>query len=290
MIGTRKEIKLQAIPKKFPNGSGYVARLQDRRTLSYEEVLAEVCGKGFMGMSKATMRMMIEHFFDTVISNTLQDGNTRRVDDYFSIGVNIEGRFEEQGDAFDPEKHKLSLCLRPLKKMRSMLAYSGITPYNTNTGPKVVIERMHSLHAATDHTLVFGDDIVIEGENLFILPHWGLSKTIGTEDAISIAYYTQTAKTMSSGSYDMSGVTVSEDGRRMVISWKKAFTDEFLSLHPEVADPSKAVPVALAFGIHTHGGDSKSKRQFHRARAFFDNWLHRYPNYNTKGFRWGKIW
>ena len=286
---TKKEIKLQAIPKKFPGSGGYFARWRSSRTLSYDEVLAEVMASRFLNIPQSVLKMMIEQFFDTVIANTLADGNTRRVGDYFSIGVNIEGRFDELGDTFDPEKHKLSLCIRPLKRMKQMMALTGISPYNRNTGPKVVINRMYSRTAKTDHTLVFGDDIIIEGENLFILPNWGYSPTIGTEDALSIAYYTQKGKTMSSGKYDVSGVSVSDDGRKMTISWKDAFTNEFFEVHPEVKDPKKAAPVALAIGVHTHGGDPKAKRQLHRARAFFDSWFVKYPDYNTKGFRWGRI-
>ena len=287
---TKKEIKLQAIPKKFPGGGGYIARWRNSRTLSYDEVLAEVMASRFLNIPQSAMKMMIEHFFDTVIAKTLTDGNTRRVGDYFSIGVNIEGRFDEPGETFDPEKHKLSLCIRPLKRVKEMLALTGVSPYIRNTGPKVVINRMYSRSAKTDRTLVFGEDIIIEGENLFILPNWGYSPDkIGNEDGLSIAYYTQNGKTMSSGKYDVSGVSVSDDGRRMTISWDDAFTHEFFEVHPEVKDPKKAVPVALAIGVHTHGGDPKAKRQLHRARAFFDSWFVKYPDYNTKGFRWGRI-
>ena len=73
----------------------------------------------------------------------------------------------------------------------------------------------------------------------------------------------------------------------MTISWDKAFKNEFLKVHPEAADPTKNTPVALMIGMRTHGGDPKSKLQLHRARAFFDNWFDKYPDYQTKGFRWG---
>ena len=121
MTTEKKEIKLQAIPKKFPGGGGYIAGWRDSRTLSYDEVLAEVMASRFLNIPQSAMKMVIEQFFDTVIANTLADGNTRRIGDYFSIGVNIEGRFDELGETFDPEKHKLSLCLRPLKRMKAMI-------------------------------------------------------------------------------------------------------------------------------------------------------------------------
>ena len=288
MYTQKRELKLRPMPSNALGGSGYVANLRNKRTLSYDEVLAEVDKMRVLNIPAATIRIVIDQFFSTVIANTLEDGNTRRIGDYFSIGLNVKGRFDELGDDFDPEKHHLELAIRPLKRLKEVIPLTGIEPYNRNAGPKVVINRVYSSSSKRGNTIVFGEDIIIEGENLFILPNWGYTKEHGLGDSFSIAFYTQkSGKLVSSGRYDPSGVTVSEDGRRMTISWEKAFTNEFLTNHPEAADPKKNAPVALMIGMRTHGGDAKSKRQLHRARAFFDSWLDKYPDYNTKGFRWG---
>ena len=57
---------------------------------------------------------------------------------------------------------------------------------------------------------------------------------------------------------------------------------------PKNFDPEKNVPVALMIGVRSRGGDQNSKRQLHRARAYFDSWLASHPDYTIKSLYWSR--
>ena len=56
-------------------------------------------------------------------------------------------------------------------------------------------------------------------------------------------------------------------------------------------DPAKNPPIAVMFGLRTRGGEATAKVQLHRARAYFDTWLAKYPEYRGDFSRivWGDI-
>lgn len=64
------------------------------------------------------LRMILEHTLDTMIPNTLKDGCSRRLGDYFMLQMEVCGRFDSPDDQFDASRHKLALKLRPLKAMK----------------------------------------------------------------------------------------------------------------------------------------------------------------------------
>ena len=286
MSGTTKEIKLNKVVNKLSKKDSYVARLAQRYSLGYDEVLDEVIGRGFLNVSKPMLKMILEHTFDTMIANTLKDGNSRRLGDYFVLQMEVEGRFESPDDQFDANRHKLALKLRPLKAMKRKPGRDDISVYNRNAGPQVVIDRMHSASTPDKDTLVFGDDIVLEGENLFFIDNVDYPL-----DSIDFGYYTQHQGTpFHTGSSGSLPGTVSADGRRMVISWEKTI-GAVLELNRDrpSADPAKDPPQYVMVALRSRGGVPTAKMQHHRARAFFDTWLAKYPNSSFANRPWGDL-
>ena len=49
--------------------------------------------------------------------------------------------------------------------------------------------------------------------------------------------------------------------------------------------------ITSRFSLRTHGGEATAKVQLHRARAYFDTWLAKYPEYRGDFSRtvWGDI-
>ena len=118
MPSQTKEIKLTKSPNKLSSQPSYIARFAQRGILDYDAVLDEVIERGFLSISKPMLKMILEHTLDTMISNTLKDGNSRRLGDYFMLQMEVCGRFDSPDDQFDASRHKLALKLRPLKAMK----------------------------------------------------------------------------------------------------------------------------------------------------------------------------
>ena len=284
MSGTIKEIKLTKSSNKLSSKPNYVARLAQRGILDYDKVLDEVIGRGFLNISKPMLRMILEHTLDTMISNTLRDGNSRRLGDYFMLQMEVCGRFDSPDDQFDDNRHKLALKLRPLKALKRKLGRDDLRVYNRNAGPKVSIDRIYSASTPDKDTLVFGDDIVLEGENLFVLE----DEDVEISDNIVVAYFTQcSAKPFYSSSSNGVPGTVSDDGRRMVLSWKQTIGDVLdLNRDRPDADPEKNPPEYVAVALRSRGGVPTAKMQLHRARAFFDTWIEKFPDSSFANRPW----
>lgn len=283
MSGTTKEIKLARAANKLSDKPSYIAHLADRYTLNYETVLDEVIERGFLNISKPMLKMILEHTLDTMIENTLQDGNSRRLGDYFVLQMEVSGRFDSPDDQFDAERHSLKLTLRPLKALKRKPGRNDVKVYNRNAGPKVSIDRIYSASTPGKDTLVFGDDIVLEGENLFII-----DESTEIQDSLTIGYYSQFMVRpiicSASGPVEM----VSDDGRRIVIPWKETI-GQSIEQNWDRADPAKNPPRAIMVALRSRGGVSTAKMQLHRARAFFDTWLEKYPKSTFDGVSWGGL-
>ena len=283
MSGVTREIKLTKVANKLSDKENYIARISQRYSLDYDTVLDEVIERGVLRITKPMLKMILEHTLETMIENTLKDGYSRRLGDYFMLQMEVSGRFDSPDDQFDDERHRLSLKLRPLKALKRKPGRDDVRVYNRNAGPKVSISRIHSVSTPDKDTLVFGDDIVLEGENLYFL-----EDLAATSDSITVGYYTQNRRgpmTMSSaGTMDGS---VSDDGRQMVLPWDGT-VGQILDANkgrPD-ADPEKNPPVAVMIALRSRGGVSTAKLQLHRARAFFDTWKEKYPKCTFKGMSW----
>jgi len=292
----QRELRLTPIPDKFTKEGGYIGRIRGRKTLSYGEVLDEIVGNRILNLDKQTLHLILTHTFETMINNTLKDGNSRKISNYFTLQVEIRGRFEEPGDQFDPKEQSFRLVLRPLSGIRNRKPNhdDGLTVYNRNAGPKVTINRLYSASAPEKNGLVFGDDLIIEGENLFML------KDSNHTDCLRVKYFTQrqhgvyTAFSRSAYgpiipfAYDDDWFTVSDDGRQIRIPWQRAVGNYIEKWDPTNFNPETNVPLALMIGVRSRGGAPKSKRQLHRARAYFDSWLASHPNTTIKSTIWGR--
>ena len=264
-------IKLQPISKRFSAKGGFNAKVQDRDMLSYDQVLEEVVRAHYLSISPNTLKMFINATLDTMIENTLRDGKGRRLGDYFTLQLEVKGRFEDQNEQFDPQKHHLALKLKPLKALRRKPPFrDGITAFNRNAGPKVALEALRSASTPDSPNLVFGEDLVITGQNLSLL--FG--------DTISIAYCHQNGMPRTSFDYweGTEGVTVSPTELR--ISWEKIIRP---ILPAPTAEPP---PVAMQVAIRSRGGEEAAKPQLHRVRAMFGTWLEKYPDATPQEIQW----
>ena len=114
-------------------------------------------------LSPYMVEAVVSGVLESMIEKTLKDGQTRRFGDYFELSVEVKGVFDEEDEQFDPEKHKLRLRLKPLKRLREGLKTG--TPENEKKPPRAYIEAVRSETGALNE-LKKGEDIIITGRNL----------------------------------------------------------------------------------------------------------------------------
>ena len=264
------ELKLIPVSRKLPAKGGYRGHIVDRGGLDYDEVIQEVIDKRYLRFTPDMMKMVVESVFDSMIERIMEDGRTRRLGDYLSLQLEVRGGFDEPGEQFDPAKHRLAMVLRPLKEFRRVAGKKDVSVYNRNAGPKVVITKMYSASHPEGGELKFGEDFIIEGENLFALKDWN--------DRFDYKYYTQFESRTHCGGGSLMPEWVSENGHKIVIPWKET-VGVFIKNNKKRYDPEKNPPVAVMFGIRSRGGLETAKLQLHRGKAYFDTWLAKYPDW-----------
>ena len=282
MDARKLELKLIPVSKKLTAKGGYRGHIVDRGEMGYDAVIQEMLDKKYLRFTPDMVKMVVEALFNTMIEGILQDGRTRRLGDYLMLQLEVRGGFEEPGEQFDPKKHKLAMVLRPLKEFRQTAGKKDVSVFNRNAGPKVVIEKMHSASHPEGGEIGFGEDLIIEGENLFALEDGN--------DMFNCKYYSQFETGAHCGGGSLLPEWVSPDGRKIVIPWKES-VGQFIENNMDRFDPAKNPPVAVMIGIRSRGGLEKAKCQLHRGRAYFDTWLARYPEYRGDFSRimWGNI-
>ena len=104
MSGVTREIKLTKVANKLSDKENYIARISQRYSLDYDTVLDEVIERGVLRITKPMLKMILEHTLETMIENTLKDGYSRRLGDYFMLQMEVSGRFDSPDDQFDDDR------------------------------------------------------------------------------------------------------------------------------------------------------------------------------------------
>lgn len=157
-------------------GKGYRAEFirNSNDVIDINGVIAEAQQQGaFANMSTNLVRSNLETFFDTLIGNVLADGQTRKLDNYLEVALNLHGSFENATDDYDPSQHSLKLSVKHLSAFRR--EPTNIQPVNVN---RIKQFRLSYLTAADNlhknHQVVLGQDFIVRGSNL-TLPECELS-------------------------------------------------------------------------------------------------------------------
>jgi hypothetical protein len=139
------------------------------RVVDFSGVLAETIRENRWNVDPELLRLYVRGILYSMLKNTAADGRTRKIDDFLSVSLNINGRFAEKSEGFDPSRHKLKLVLRPLLAFRSLAPKRNVIPVNVD---HALPFRLTSITAADgnhkNRQVVFGQDIIVKGSNLTI--------------------------------------------------------------------------------------------------------------------------
>lgn len=144
----------------------------NRGVLGVDRVLAEAIEAHHLnGVSPDMLKLYVEAVLQTMIDKTVEDGRTRRFDDYLSVSLKIHGGFEERSDDYDFDRHSLALTVQALNAFRPNL--SSIYPVNVN---RKKLFRLSYVTAADgkhgNHEIVYGQDFIIRGTGLDMPKQW----------------------------------------------------------------------------------------------------------------------
>ena len=154
---------------EFVRGSG---EGDNRGVLGVDEILSEAIeAHRLTGISPEMLRLYVEAVLQTMIDKTVEDGRTRRFDDYLSVSLKIHGGFKEKSDDYDFDRHSLALTVQALNAFRPNL--SSIYPVNVN---RKKLFRLSYVTAADgkhgNHEIVYGQDFIIRGTGLDMPKDW----------------------------------------------------------------------------------------------------------------------
>lgn len=260
----RVRIKLTKIPEKLSKKGGYRACVLGDDTMDFNEFSQEIIDKCGFRMEPRTMRMYLEAAMETMIEGVLSDGRTRRMGDYFSLGLKVGGRFEEQGDEFDKDMNKLQLKLKPLKELKNR-SFKKLSVYTENNGPSVSLTSLTSVSTPESPWVNFGEDFVVKGENLVL-----------SEDAEIEVYVTG----QMGGGFISRGLLPSEyeagDGR-IRFRWDKIFSAG--------RDWIKGLACQLMIVVKTRGRIADANMQKRSIRTFFKEFHDKYPDADIHKYR-----
>ena len=166
------EFHLVPVSGTLKSKGGFRAELKKGfrdQAIDFDGVIAETVADNRWTIDPELLKLYMRGVLSSMLKKTSEDGRTRKIDDFFSVSLNIHGRFSERTDDFDPALHKLRLVLRPLLAFRVLGPKKSVLPVNVNRIPQF---RITSFTAADglhkSHTVVFGQDLVVKGSNLTI--------------------------------------------------------------------------------------------------------------------------
>ena len=252
----RVRIKLTKIPEKLSKKGGYRARVLDNGVVDFDEFVQEVVDKSGFRMEPRMLKMYLEATMETMISGVLSDGRTRRMGDYFSLGLKVGGRFEEQGDAFDEDQNELKLKLKPLKELKNR-SFKKLSVYTENNGPAVKLTSLASVSTPDSPWINFGEDFVVTGENLVLSKDAEVGVFISGQLGGGLSYS------------ELSDRDYEAEAGRIRIKWDKAC--------PQGRDWIKGLACQLMVVVKTRGSISDANMQKRSIRTFFKEYHDKYP-------------
>ena len=119
------EKRLQFELKKMSvagQGERYRAVLhREEKALGIDEVMKECIADSHLNVEPWQLKLHFLAVLDSMIRHTVEDGRCRRIDDYFTLRLDIKGAFDRFDAPFDQKRQKLTLNLQSLKKLRNVV-------------------------------------------------------------------------------------------------------------------------------------------------------------------------
>jgi hypothetical protein len=232
------EYKLVPLNSKLIKGGGYRAVVDnDGYVKDMDDILAETSDR--FGLKAPQLKMCMEAVLDTMIRKVAEDGIRRRFGDYFTLRLDIKGRFEGRDSKPDGSQrpHFNLQLLGAFKDAERKIRLANEVPRK-----RIYIEQAYSRHnPVRGKTLLYwGDAVTFQGKNLAPLTDgdyfsWRFIDAAGNEQYGQCQPYLEEHAKLS-GRTDVVYIDWPATMPRSAIGRKVTFT-----YHSRAGDPSAAM-------------------------------------------------
>ena len=135
------EFRLVPVSGTLKDRGGYRAEFKKdfrNRVIDFDGVVREAINEHRWNVDHELVKLYFREILISMLKNTAKDGRVRRIDDFFSVSLNLHGRFDDKRDNFDPARHELRLVMRPLTAFRVLSPRPGrdVEPVNMDRTPQ----------------------------------------------------------------------------------------------------------------------------------------------------------
>ena len=98
----------------------YKPSLNRGATLGTSEVIAEFIERDDLKdkISAGAFKVYVRGLLASMVENTLIDGRSRRIDDFFTVRLDMKGTAERHDEPYNPYKHKFTIKFQKARRFR----------------------------------------------------------------------------------------------------------------------------------------------------------------------------
>ena len=159
-----------------PEKAVYKPSLNREKTLGMDEVIAEFIKKEDLegDVSPSKLRIYVRGLLQSMVENTLIDGRSRRIDDFFTVRLDMKGTAERHDEPYDPSKHKFTINFQKARRFSEKSKKHTVKvvgkPVCEIPPSRSIIQNVHSQGGEIGEVYI-GRQIIIEGKDLAPCPY-----------------------------------------------------------------------------------------------------------------------
>ena len=158
-----------------PEKAVYKPSLNRGATLGTDEVIAEFLKKEDLDgkVPPSMLRIYVRGLLESMVENTLIDGRNRRIDDFFTVRLDMKGTADRHDEPYNPYKHKFTINFQKARRFSEKSKKHTVKvigkPVCEIPPSRSIIKNAHSQGGEIGEVYI-GRQIIIEGKDLSLCP------------------------------------------------------------------------------------------------------------------------
>ncbi|MCQ2122463.1 MAG: hypothetical protein MJY78_11625 [Fibrobacter sp.] len=151
----------------------YKPSLNRGTTLGTDEVIDEFIKAEDLSIPASTLKIYLKGILSSMVENVLIDGRSRRIDDFFTVRLDMKGTAERQDEPYNPAKHKFTINFQKARRFSEKSKNHALMvigkPVCEIPPSRSIIKNAHSQGAKLGEVYL-GRQIILEGNYLSPCP------------------------------------------------------------------------------------------------------------------------
>ena len=150
--------------------------LKRGKTLDTMDVINEFIGSSGLRdtISPNALAIYVRGLLKSMVEGVLTDGRSRRIDDFFTVRLDMKGTAESYNEPFNPRKHKFTINFQKSRRFSEKSQQHDVKiigePVCEVPLSRSVIKNVHSYGAGPSEVYI-GRQIILEGKDLTLNPN-----------------------------------------------------------------------------------------------------------------------